>query len=76
MVADLDRWKRTVWETAPRIGDANYQRLTWIEHDQRFISTPTEMYNVIFGDVAIEALASWPGMEFTDAQKGCGAKAR
>ena len=67
---DVD-WRQAACEIIGHIADEQYQRENWFGQG-RFISEPTEMYNEVFDDLALEDVLVSHKYGLTDIQQKAG----
>lgn len=73
MAVDASRWRANACEIIGSVADENFQRDAWLGKG-RFISSPEEIYNQVFSDLAFEEFISSPDIALNDLQRAAANK--
>jgi hypothetical protein len=65
---DASRWRKNACEIIGSVADENYQRAAWFGKS-RFISSPEEVYNQVFDDLAFEEFVASPEVSLNDLER-------
>jgi hypothetical protein len=65
---DALRWRKNACEIIGSVANENYQRAAWFGKS-RFISSPEEVYNQVFGDLAFEEFVASPEVALNDLER-------
>jgi hypothetical protein len=66
-------WRQNACEIIGNIADEKFQRDAWFGKG-RYISSPQEVFNQVFGDLAFEEFIASPEIGFNELQKAAASK--
>ena len=73
MAINAPLWRKNACEIVGCVVDENFQRTAWFGRGQ-FVSSPEELYNSVFSDLAFEEFISSPDIALNDLQRTAATK--
>jgi hypothetical protein len=65
---DIPQWRKNACYIIGNVADEKFQRDAWFGKG-KYVSSPDEVYNQVFGDLAFEKFIASPEIDLNDLQK-------